>query len=132
MERLFQTWELERKLLVQRLYIFLLINSIVLISFVNLLTKELWLGFVVAGIGFITSMVAIPHFIRIGNRLNEIEMELKECDEELDLPHGKLEKLGLIGGKRRARWTVAVLLSSLFLILWIAGVIGLTCIFSNA
>lgn len=86
MERLFHIWELERRLLVQRLTIHLLINSILFLAFVELLTRRLWLGYAVASVGTIVCVVALIHFLRIGGRLGEIEKELKGKDEELGLP----------------------------------------------
>jgi len=128
MERLFHIWEHERSLLVQRLTVYLLINSILFLAFVELLTRKLLLGYAVASVEIIVCIVALAHFRRVGHRLGKIEKELKGKDEELGLQRGKLEKLSLIGGKRRARWEVALVLASLFLVLWI---IGLVCMFGN-
>ena len=128
MERLFHIWEVERGLLVQRLTVYLFINSILFLAFVQLLTRRIWLGYAVASVGIIVCIVALVHFRRIGHRLGEIEKELKGRDEELGLPQGKLERLSLIGSKRRARWEVALVLASLFLVLW---VIGLVCMFAS-
>ena len=74
MDRDFQIWQLEERLLVQRLTIYLLTSSILFLGFVNV--KNLWLGILVAFMGLISCVFAWWHFRGIPARLEQLESRL--------------------------------------------------------
>jgi len=86
----FDVWQLERKLIVQRLQMFLLTNSILFLGYVQV--RESWLGALVAFLGLICCVLGGVHFAKLRTRfraLSEVD-EIKEIENRFAIGEGSL------------------------------------------
>ncbi|MCD5401687.1 hypothetical protein LR013_03755, partial [candidate division NPL-UPA2 bacterium] len=80
-EPLFQLWLSERNLLAHRLMVFLLVNSILFVAFVELLGR-FRLSFGVASVGLLISVLALWHFSRLTWGLDNLQEKVKERSQQ--------------------------------------------------
>ena len=108
----FDVWQLERKLIVQRLQIFLLTNSILFLGYVQV--RESWLGVLVAFLGLICCVLGGVHFAKLRTRfraLSEVN-EIKEIENRFAIGEGSLS----------GRFIV-ILFVAVFGIIWIGSAV---------
>ncbi|MCL0094298.1 hypothetical protein M1N58_00140 [Dehalococcoidales bacterium] len=124
MEPLFQLWLSERNLLAHRLMVFLLVNSILFVAFVELLGR-FRLSFGVASVGLLISVLALWHFSRLTWGLDNLQEKVKERSQQfLGMNEEEFNRLK-IGGTRGGRKLVAIGLPLLFIVLWVMGFLAL-------
>lgn len=63
----------ERQLLPQRLMVFLLGNSILVLGFSEIVSKSKFLSYVISSLGLVFSLIGLIHFCRLPKRLNAME-----------------------------------------------------------
>lgn len=123
MERLFELWLTERNLLSQRFMVFLLFNSILFLSFTELLEQfRLACGIACAGVLF--GGLSLWYFYPPSKRLGKLQNKLRsQSPKLLGLSEKEFDDLKLGGIRGHELATIGI--PSFVLALWLLGLIFL-------